>query len=329
MRTGEPRPPDVSVVIPVHNGAQYVAQAIQSALDQEGVRVEVIVVDDASTDTTSAVVAAFGDRVQYVALPKQTTSIATTTAGIALATGVLVGILHHDDYYLPGKLRRHVDVMRANSDVGLSYSAQHYVAPGGAHLWTLRSPVAHHDYVVPGVVELEHMMVQNYLNFSNAIVRRSAYDAVGPYEEDLWFSAEWDMWTRLLMVSAVAYIDDPLVCYRLHPGSQTFTGSRDTTAFLDQLQRVLDRIYGNPRLPPRLRTRRRLSTANMYLSTALLQSIRREWARAAFSAGRALRHVRPWEVPRLLRSSALVPRMGSRLRLSRSGTKLVPRDRQR
>ena len=187
--------------MPVHNGEKFIGQALESALGQADVQLDVIVVDDASTDDTRSVVSSFGDRVRYLLVEKQVSSIATTNLGIAEARGELISILHRDDYYLPGKLSRHAAVMALDHRIGLAYSAQRYVDSDGSPLWTLRSPVARRDYVVEGVVESEPVVVQNYINFCNAVVRRSAYAAVGPFAEDLWFSAEWDMWLRLAPLS--------------------------------------------------------------------------------------------------------------------------------
>jgi glycosyltransferase involved in cell wall biosynthesis len=317
-------PPQFSVIVPVHNGENYVRQAIESALSQTGVTTEVIVVDDASTDGTRAVVEAFGNSVRFVSLPKQSTSIATTNAGIALAGGDLIGILHHDDYYLPDKLVRHAEVMAEHPEVGLSYSAQHYVDHRGRWLWTLRSPVAHRNYVVPGETELHRLVVQNYINFSNAVIRRSAYEEVGPYSEPLWWSAEWEMWMRIALRHSVAYLDSPLVAYRLHPNSQTMAATLDTADFLMQLRNVVDTVFSEPRLTPALVRRRQLSMANQYLTTSLLQFMRHEWGATLRNSTAAASHLRPWQVFDLVRSSAIVPRMISRLRMGRRAAKTGP-----
>ncbi len=291
------------------------ARAIESALDQTGVAVEVIVVDDASTDGTPACVAAFGDRVRYVRLDKQPTSIATTNRGIARARGEYIAVLHHDDYYAPGKIRAQVDVMDRHPTVGLSYSAQRYVGPAGEPLGILRSPVAHHDYVVPGAVELRHLVVQNYINFCNAVVRRSCYATTGDYVENLWVSAEWWMWMQLALRHDVAYVDEVLVSYRIHSANQTLSRTTNPSEYLEQLRWVFGAIWATPDLPDAVRDRYRASSGNMYLSSALLHWFRGERRRAAALLMVVLRTVPPTELPGLLRSAALGPRLGAHLRL--------------
>jgi glycosyltransferase involved in cell wall biosynthesis len=307
--------PDVSVIIPVHNGARFVAQAVESALDQQGVSTEVIVIDDASTDETLALLAAFADRVRLVTLPKQPTGIAATNAGLALATGEFVCVLHHDDFLRPGKLARHVEVMRRHPTVGLSYSAQHYVDDTGRRLGTLRSPVARGDYVVPGLIELRALAVQNYINFCNAVVRRSVLDRVGFYPAEWQITAEWAMWTRIAKHDDVAYIDEPLVCYRMHAGQLTL--QRDPARYLDQLLAVHHEVFDDPTIPDDLRARRRLARANVHLNIALVHWLRQERGDALREARTTLRLLRPWELRDFLRSSALVARTRPRLRLDR------------
>ena len=170
--------------MPVHNGEKFIGQALESALGQADVQLDVIVVDDASTDDTRSVVSSFGDRVRYLLVEKQVRNIAPPPdLGIAEARGELISILHHDDYYLPGKLSRHAAVMALDHRIGLAYSAQRYVDSDGSPLWTLRSPVARRDYVVEGVIESDPSRPGTH-QFCNAVVRRSAYAAVGPFAED-------------------------------------------------------------------------------------------------------------------------------------------------
>jgi len=311
--------PDATVVIPVHNGADFVEQAIDSALAQDGVSVQVVVVDDASTDETSAILERYGSRIDAVRLPKQPTGIAATNEGLARATGEFVCILHHDDLLLPGKLARHVEVMRRHPEVGLSYSAQHYIDAHGRRLGTVRSPIAREDYVIAGTDELRALAVQNYINFCNAVVRRSAYDAVGRYPAQWQIVGEWAMWVRLAKRFDVAYIDEPLVCYRLHPGQLTLR--RDPQDYLDQLLVVHRDVFDDPSIPASVRGRRRLALANVHLNIALVHWLRGERTPALRQVGTVLRLVRPWQWRDFVRSSAIVPRTMCRVRLGRAGNR--------
>ncbi len=311
--------PDVTVVIPVHNGEDFVGDAIRSVLAQDGVTVQLLVVDDASTDGTSEIVRTFGDDVQLVTLPKQPTGIAATNAGLALADGEFVCILHHDDVLLPGKLARHVELMRRHPEVGLSYSAQHYIDANGRRLGTIRSPLMHRDYVVSGAVELRALAIQNYVNFCNAVVPRSAYEAVGDYPAQWQITAEWAMWTRLAKRYDVGYLDEPLVAYRLHAGQLTLR--RGPADYLEQLLAVHREIFDDPAIDPTVRRREGLALANVHLNMALVHWLRRERGDALRHAVKVARLVRPWQLRDFVVSSALVPRMMCRVRLGRAGNR--------
>ena len=104
----------VSVVIPVHNGERYLAEAIQSVLDQTHAPLECLVIDDGSTDATQAVVAGFGDCVSYVRRARGGVS-AARNHGLRLARGELIAFLDHDDVWLADRLARQLSTFAEQS----------------------------------------------------------------------------------------------------------------------------------------------------------------------------------------------------------------------
>jgi glycosyltransferase involved in cell wall biosynthesis len=112
----------VSVIIPTYNRAELISQAIDSVLAQTVPAHEIIVADDGSTDDTAAVVAAYGDRVRYLALPHRGQPAATRNAGIRAATGVLLAFLDSDDLFLPDKLARQIAALAQTPAAGVVYS---------------------------------------------------------------------------------------------------------------------------------------------------------------------------------------------------------------
>src|SRR5437867_2556724 len=113
-------PPCVSVVIPVYNGERYLADAIQSVLDQTYENFEVIVVDDGSTDESAAVAKRFGEAIRYVHQANGGVSKARNT-GIAEARGVYLAFLDQDDLWLPDKLSVQVAYLDSHPEVGAVY----------------------------------------------------------------------------------------------------------------------------------------------------------------------------------------------------------------
>lgn len=102
---------DVSVVIPTYNRARFIGNAIESVLCQEGVSLEVVVVDDGSTDNTAEIVAAFGSRVRFFEQENAGASAARNT-GIRQSTADTIAFLDSDDLWLPGKLKHQLTEMR-------------------------------------------------------------------------------------------------------------------------------------------------------------------------------------------------------------------------
>lgn len=299
--------PDVSVVIPVHNGERFIAQAIESALNQEGADVEVIVVDDASSDESPSIIKSYGDRVTYLPVTKQATGIAATNIGVERASSDLVCVLHHDDYLLPGKLARHVALMRAHPEIGFSYSAQHFVDESGRELGTLHSPVASGDYVLPGGRELTSLALHNYISFCNAVVRKSALAKVGFFPSSLQIVGEWLTWIRLAKEHYVGYVSEPLVCYRLHADQLTY--KRSTEVFRGQLELVHEETFRGVRPSADVQRLRRLARGNIYLSLAFVHAFKREGGQALRAAVLAAVRIRPWELAAFGRSAGLPLRL--------------------
>src|SRR5689334_22845299 len=115
--------PKVSIIIPVYNGSNYLHEAIDSALAQTYKNIEVIVVNDGSTDegATDKVALSYGDRITYIS--KQNGGVSTAlNVGIQSSTGVFIAWLSHDDVFLPHKIELQVDVMFRNSWASVCYS---------------------------------------------------------------------------------------------------------------------------------------------------------------------------------------------------------------
>jgi glycosyltransferase involved in cell wall biosynthesis len=123
----------VSVVIPAHNTERYVAEAVTSVLTQQVSDLEVIVVDDASTDNTAQVVADLGDpRVRLVRLDKVGVG-AARNRGICLARGRFIAFLDADDRWCAGKLTRQIALLEAEPDVGFVFTNFRRFDPSGYH----------------------------------------------------------------------------------------------------------------------------------------------------------------------------------------------------
>lgn len=191
----------VSVVIPTYNRAAFIADAVRSVLGQDGVKLEVIVVDDGSTDATRQVVAGFGAAVRYIAQDNAGASAARNT-GIRAATAPLVAFLDSDDLWLPGKLARQCAQLRAAeatahlTDVTIERPFAEQVSL--IDLRGMRALFADRDVLVqqrPLALNVRY----NFARTQSLLVRREALLAAGLYNEAYRFFEDTDLMNRLAL----------------------------------------------------------------------------------------------------------------------------------
>ncbi len=112
--------PLISTIIPVFNGARYISRAIESILEQGHPKIEIVVVDDGSTDNTAAVVKQFGAPVCYF-YQENAGIAATMNHGVRRTKGDLFSFLDSDDYWLPGKISKQLEVLRQHPEIDMVF----------------------------------------------------------------------------------------------------------------------------------------------------------------------------------------------------------------
>jgi len=199
--------PAVSVVIPTYNRATTVMRAIQSVRDQDFTDFELIVVDDASTDDTAQVVEALADdRVRLLVQPANGGVCTARNRGIAAARAPLIAFLDSDDIWLPRKLSRQVELMRASpADVGLVYTGIENRTSQGAEGFV---PSARGD-VFADLLRINRLHGAP----STALIRAEVFDMVGGFDPALPAIEDYEMWVRIARFWRVDFIPDPLAAY--------------------------------------------------------------------------------------------------------------------
>jgi glycosyltransferase involved in cell wall biosynthesis len=213
--------PAVSVCIPAFNAAQFLPRAIETALGQEFDDIEVVVVDNASKDTTREVCQHYSDprfRYEYESTPGQASA---WNRCVQEATGRYVILLHADDELEPRFLTRAVEVLDSNEDVVLVNCAVEHIDEGGGHLQLQK--LFDSDRVDREGVVLRRLLLEGcVINPVGVLVRRKAYDtAGGGFTDRVVWGVDWHMWIRIAMGGAVAYVAEPLARYRQHTASGT------------------------------------------------------------------------------------------------------------
>jgi glycosyltransferase involved in cell wall biosynthesis len=244
----------VSAVIPVHNGETYVAAAIRSTLSQSRPPTECLIIDDGSTDGTADVVRQFGDEVAYVHQPQRGVSIARNR-GAELARGELVAFLDHDDVWLPSKLELQVAALNEQRAT-MALSAVDMIDGNGAVLGTKR--LRARDDLLTGMLMFDG--TETVSCSSTGVVRRAEFLAAGGFDPALSMSADWDLLLRTVLGGRVAYVDEPLVLYRVHETNM----SRDVGLMERDMSRAFAKAFADPRLPDALRRRKRRAYGRLY-----------------------------------------------------------------
>lgn len=229
--------PRVSVVIPTFNRAALVCEAIESALGQTIKDLEVIVVDDGSTDGTGKVIRdRYDERVKYHYQSNMGRSVARNR-GIAAAGGRYLLFLDSDDLLLPRALECEAAYLDAHPDVDVVYTDGYFCDADGQNL--SRIAPARPAHCLKNI--LEDLVISNViLACHSAMVRRAALDAVGPpyFDEELRGTEDEDLWVRLAAHGcAFAYLDVPTCQYRIH-GSNASTYDPSSPAYWKRRESV-------------------------------------------------------------------------------------------
>jgi glycosyltransferase involved in cell wall biosynthesis len=205
--------PQVSVVIPNYNHTRYLSAAIDSALAQSCPPLEVVVVDDGSTDGCRDVVRGYGDRVRYHFQANQGLAAARNT-GITLARGRFVGLLDADDAWLPEFLASFGELAARHPDASAYYAAARAVDAQG-HLL----PTVFGGPPCDPANLRQRLLRANFLIPSTMVLRRADIVAAGLFDASLRSCEDWDLWLRLLPDHQFVGTGACLVLYRQHDDS--------------------------------------------------------------------------------------------------------------
>lgn len=200
--------PEVTVLVATRNRAQFLPDALNTALGQEDVELELIVVDDGSEDETPELLAGVADpRLRVIRLDRSGGMAEARNAGIAAARGAWIALLDDDDLWAPWKLRRQLDAAREAGATWV-YCGILLVSPEGdvVRMWGPPDPAT----VLPEL--LRRNVVQ--ASASALLVDTARLRAVGGIEDGL--ATPWDLLIRLAADGPAAAVEEPLVAYRRH-----------------------------------------------------------------------------------------------------------------
>lgn len=231
MSAVEASRPVVSVVVPCHNAATYLPESLGSILGQSAAALEVILVDDGSTDDPGSVVDRLGDaRIRFFSIPASGGPSRPRNLGIEQARGDFVFFFDADDVMLPGKIAAQLAAFAAHPELALTFTNFRVIGADGAllnpdflagyetfHAVLARGLTAagglHRDALFHG------LLCASFIGTSGVAVRRSVLAGTGGFDPSLASSEDADLWLRVARGHDCGYVDIVGHCYRRHPGS--------------------------------------------------------------------------------------------------------------
>jgi glycosyltransferase involved in cell wall biosynthesis len=273
--------PLVSVVIPTYRHADFVLDAVCSALTQTYEPLEVIVVDDGSPDDTAARLAPLAEsgRIRYVRQPNAGVA-AARNRGAALARGEYLAFFDDDDLLYPDALAWRVAALERDPALAFVYGACAPFADGTA---PAPPPVESVDRAVGAVRPLDplrYLVRCHMVTPGQAVIRRDAFEAVGGFDASFWGADDWDLWLRLLERYGAGHSPRAALAYRLHGHN----ASRRTSEMWRSSMRVLHRHLPNAPTDTRailrwLSVRRLRQWLDPQIRQRLLEAVAsRDWA---------------------------------------------------
>ena len=313
--------PLLSVLMPTYNGEKYLRDALESVRAQITDELEIIFVDDGSTDQTLNIVSDYAKHfpIKVVSPGRLGTWVAASNVGLREARGEWACLLHHDDFWLPGRIERMRHEMESAKGALILHNAM-YVGPEGQKLGRWTCPLK--EGTVAPKQFLQRLLIQNFIAMPSPVFRRDAALQSGGMDEALWYTADWDLWLRMGALGPVSFIDQILAAFRIHAESQTWARPLKKDEWKQQLEVVLERyLFHGPFAGQFSPFEVKVARASVAVNTALA-AVSRKGQVSVSSVIFPLLTLGPWGWYRYVRDSRIVQRVGARLKLlhaTRSG----------
>jgi len=275
--------PLVSIVIPAYNHGNYLDEAILSVLKQDYPNVELIVLDDGSTDNTSEVLQKYTGKFHWES-QHNLGQVNSLNKGWQMSKGEILGFVSADDALLPGSVSKVVACLKANPDAVLAYCDFNLIDADSRVIRRVRTPEFSYDDMVVKVTCPPG---------PGAFFRRSAFEAVGLWDNSLKIMLDYDYWLRLGLKGRFVRIPEVLAQYRVHDTSQTFAGVDESKAREPVL--IISHLFDTQPLPQRLLNRKSEALSNAYLVSAQLHFRGGHYLLAAEAVGHSLSFY-PWNI---------------------------------
>ncbi len=266
--------PVVTICLPVYRGAEWIARAIDSCLQQTYEQFELLIVDNASPDETASIARSFHDaRVRLIVNSSNIGMSPNHNRAIHLARGRFIKFLHADDVLKPNCLEEMLNVIQQDDRIGLVFSRREVLLADesdvNARIWFEQFRDLHLKFDDLGEVNngralldqwMQHGFGENWIGEPSAVlVRARCFEELGGFNPQIRMLSDVDMWARIMSVYDVGFVDEELCSYLHHQQSATAHSVDNERHWLDRLwiTESLLQFEHNTRRYPQLRTMRR------------------------------------------------------------------------
>lgn len=217
--------PSVTIVVPVYNGERYLRESLDSIVAQDYPNLEILVMDDASTDGSADIIASYGDRLTHHRQPRNRGQFDNVSDGIELAAGEYVAVYHADDVYLPSIVSREAAFLAAHPQAGAVFALDVMIDPAGRERG--QGKVLLPDEIGEGGLLDYETILNLLLRYKNRIfrapssmVRASVYREMGRYRgREFPVAADFEMFFRIARRHPVGILNEHLFRYRWGHGN--------------------------------------------------------------------------------------------------------------
>ena len=268
--------PWVSIITPTYNQASFLRDTIESVLGQDYPNVELIILDDGSTDETAKILSEYTGRVAWESQPNMGQT-PTINKGWQRCRGEILTWLNSDDTFLPGALTKAVEYLRQRPEVGVVFGDTLFTEADGTPIE--RNPDRGKFDYLKFVVQCENPIPQ-----PSAFIRRSVIDDVGLLDPYYYYFMDWEFWLRAGAKHRIDYVKETWSTYRLHADSKTVAQSARAAP---ELERMYRNYFALSYVPTDVQRQKNRAMANMYFTSGgyyIKGNNRKGAVKAAFKA---------------------------------------------
>ena len=228
--------PKVSIIIPTYNRAALLLKALESAKAQTYPNIEIIVVNDGSTDNTEETLAPYMDEIHYIKQENQGCAAAKNT-GLSYATGEFITNLDDDDLFLPQKVERQVEMFMKGLEIGICATGVYHIDANGQITGTYIPPTLSRE------TQVLRLLGHCFFVQSSVMIHRKCHEKLGGYK--LMLSEDYDFWLRVALHYEIGVVKELLTKYRRH-SNQITSRENHPRLFADVHKIILDFIDNVP-----------------------------------------------------------------------------------